>query len=153
MLGSLRVRGRGGRSLNEEWGEEEARAYAGVTVPGYPNFFYTTGPNTAPNHAAGQNIVSEAQIHYIIECLDAMVRQDVVAMEPRQEAFDAWNDEIGERMKIMIWTHPKADSYYNNSKKRIYLSWPYPLVDQWYLMRAPKLEDFLLSPATQKAEA
>jgi len=142
MLGDLTVIGRDGADLGEMWGEEDPRSYLGVTIPGFPNFFYTVGPNSAPNHAAGQNIVSEAQVHYIIECLDAIVARGAKAIEPTRKAFDDWNAMIDERMQQMIWTHPKANSYYNNSKGRVYLSWPYRLVDYWNAMRAPELSHF-----------
>lgn len=142
MIGSLKVIGRDGRDLGEEWGAEDPRAYLGVAVPGYPNFFLTTGPNSAPNHAGGQNIVSETQIHYIIECLDAMVKRGARAMEPTEEAFVAFNAQIDRDLQKLIWTHPKARSYYRNSKGRVFLSNPYRLVDYWTMTRAPKLEDY-----------
>lgn len=145
MLGSLEVIGREGRSLGEEWGEEEARSYMGITIPGYPNFFFSVGPNSAPNHAAGQNIVSEAQVNYMIECLDAVVAAGKRAIEPRQDAFQAWNDMVDARMEQMIWSHPKADSYYNNSKRRVYLSWPYRLVEYWQAMRGPDVKAYELT--------
>jgi len=144
MLGSLTVIGRNGRSLGQEWGEEDARSYLGVTVPGYPNFFLTVGPNSAPNHAAGQNLISEAQIHYIIECLDLLVANRAATIEPTQAAYEAWNAQIDERMKQMIWSHPKAKSYYRNSKGRVFLSWPYRLVDYWTQTRKPVRENFKL---------
>jgi 4-hydroxyacetophenone monooxygenase len=144
MIGNLRVIGRDGADLGERWGEEDPRSYLGVTVPDFPNFFLTVGPNSAPNHAAGQNIISEAQVNYIIECLDAVLEAGARSIEPTKDAFDAWNDKIDARMQDMIWTHPKANSYYNNSKGRIFLSWPYRLVDYWTEMRAPVLSNFEL---------
>ena len=142
MIGSLRVIGRDGRDLGEEWGAEDPRAYLGVTVPGYPNFFLTTGPNSAPNHAGGQNIVSETQIHYIVECLDALVARQARVMEPTQEAFTVFNEQVDKDLQKLIWTHHKARSYYRNSKGRVFLSNPYRLVDYWSMTRAPKLGDF-----------
>jgi len=144
MLGSLQVIGRNGRSLGDEWGEEDARSYLGVTVPGYPNFFLTVGPNSAPNHAAGQNIISEAQVHYIIECLDLVNAQGGSTIEPTQQAYEAWNAQIDKRMEQMIWTHPKAKNYYRNSKGRVFMSWPYRLVDYWVQTRAPIRENFTI---------
>ena len=142
MLGGLTVIGKGGRSLRDEWGHDDPRSYLGVTIPGYPNYFLTVGPNSAPNHAAGQNLISEVQVNYIVECLDWLNSSHSRALEPKRESFDAWNSQIEERMKQMIWTHPKANSYYNNSKGRIFLSWPYRLVDYWNEMRGPKKEHF-----------
>jgi 4-hydroxyacetophenone monooxygenase len=145
MLGSLEVIGRDGNSLGEEWGDEDPRAYLGVAVPGYPNFFMTVGPNSAPNHAAGQNLISETQINFVIECLDRVVAEGKAAIEPTHEAFKAWNEKVDTRMQDMIWTHPKAKSYYNNSKGRVYLSFPFRLVDYWTWTRSPNPGHFHLS--------
>jgi len=144
MLGDLTVIGRDGADLGKMWGEDNPRSYLGLTIPGFPNFFFTVGPNSAPNHAAGQNLVSEAQVHYIIECLDKVIAAGKKSIEPTQKAFDEWNHMIDQRMQQMIWTHPKANSYYNNSKGRVYLSWPYRLVDYWTAMRAPDMAHFNL---------
>ncbi|HWV13532.1 MAG TPA: NAD(P)/FAD-dependent oxidoreductase, partial [Sphingobium sp.] len=144
MMGRLEIRGKGGRSLRDEWGQDDPRSYLGVTVPGYPNYFMTVGPNSAPNHAAGQNLISEAQVNYIIECLDWVNASGARAVEPTQQAFDQWNRAVEDQMKNMIWTHPKAGSYYNNSKGRVFLSWPWRLVDLWNQTRGPVKENFEL---------
>lgn len=143
-LGPLEVIGPNGANLGEIWGEEDPRSYLGVTHPGFPNFFLTVGPNSAPNHAAGQNMLSEAQIHYIIECLDRVVAEGADGIEPTYEAFENWNNQIDERMQQMIWTHPKANSYYNNSRGRNFMSWPYRLVDYWNASRKPEPDHFKL---------
>jgi 4-hydroxyacetophenone monooxygenase len=149
MLGDLRVIGRDGRNLGEEWGEDDPRAYHGLTVPGYPNFFVSPGPNSAPNHAAGQNLISEAQVHYILECLDVLQEKGATAMEPTVEAYERWNEQIERDMEKMVWSHPKSKSYYKNPAGRVFLSCPYRLVDYWRMMRGPIVEDYRFDgPAT-----
>ncbi|HEY4545306.1 MAG TPA: NAD(P)/FAD-dependent oxidoreductase, partial [Pedomonas sp.] len=133
---------RDGRNLRDEWGSDDPRSYLGVTLPGYPNYFLTVGPNSAPNHAAGQNLVSEVQINYIIECLDWTISSKKKAIEPRRDAFDAWNAQIDKRMEQMIWSHPKAKNNYKNARGRVFRSWPYRLVDYWNEMRGPRKEHF-----------
>lgn len=138
MVGDLEIKGTGGRDLGEEWGDEDPRSYLGMCVPGYANYFHTVGPNSAPNHAAGQNLISEAQVNWIIEALDRVNEAGARAFEVRQDAFDAWNRKVDERMPQMIWTHPRANSYYNNSKGRVFLSWPWRLVDFFNATRRPE---------------
>ena len=65
-------------------------------------------------------------------------------IEPTQRAYDAFNAQIDARMPQMIWSHPMARSYYRNSKGRVFLSWPYRLVDYWTATRAPKPGDMQL---------
>jgi 4-hydroxyacetophenone monooxygenase len=137
MVGNLVIKGEGGRDLGEEWGAEDPRSYLGMCVPGYPNYFHTVGPNSAPNHAAGQNLISEAQVNWIIEALDRITESGARAFEVEQGAFDAWNRKVDERMPQMIWTHPRANSYYNNSRGRVFLSWPWRLVDFFNDTRRP----------------
>jgi 4-hydroxyacetophenone monooxygenase len=143
MIGKLTIIGRDGRNLGDEWGEDDPRAYLGITVPGYPNFFLTVGPNSAPNHAAGQNLTSETQINYIIECLDLLVAQNAAAMEPTQEAFVAFNEQIDRDLTGLVWTHPKARSYYRNKQGRVFMSNPYRLVDYWKMTRSPVVEHYV----------
>jgi 4-hydroxyacetophenone monooxygenase len=144
MMGNLEITGIDGRRLRDEWGTEDPRAYFGMMVPGYPNYFHTVGPNSAPNHAAGQNLISERQVNWIIECLDHITAKDAKALMPSERAYLDWNARVEDQMTRMIWSHPKANSYYNNSKKRNYLSWPWRLVDLWEQSRHPRAEDFEL---------
>ncbi len=144
MVGNLTVKGLGGRDLGEEWGEDDPRSYMGMVMPGFPNLFWTVGPNSAPNHAAGQNLISECQVNWIIEALDRVVDADAKSFEVRQDAFEAWNRKVEARMPQMIWSHPKANSYYNNSKGRVFLSWPWRLVDFFNETRAPAEGSYIL---------
>ena len=144
MLGNLTVKGIGGRDLGAEWGEEDARSYMGMCVPGYPNYFHTVGPNSAPNHAAGQNLISECQINWIIEALDRVTEAGAKSFEVTEQAYDDWNRKVEARMPQMIWSHPRASSYYMNSKRRIFLSWPWRLVDFFNETRAPAEGSYVL---------
>ena len=144
MAGWLDIIGRDGRNLREEWGDEDPFAYFGLMVPGYPNYFHILGPNSGPNHGAGANLVAEAQVNYILECLDLIVEADAAALEPTHEACEAFNERVQGQMPKMIWTHPKANSYYKNSKGRVIGSWPFRLLDLWNESRTPKADDFLI---------
>ena len=138
MSGDLVITGRDGRNLGEEWGDEDPRAYLGTTMEGFPNLFWIVGPNSAPNHAGGHNLIVEGHVHYIIECLDMMREKGACTIEATKEAFDAYNGQVDEDLKSMVWSHPKARSYYRNSKGRVFLSSPYRLVDMWTMLREPK---------------
>src|SRR5205814_9771081 len=45
FLMPMKVVGRGGVDLHSHW-DGDARAYLGITIPGFPNFFVLYGPNT-----------------------------------------------------------------------------------------------------------
>jgi cation diffusion facilitator CzcD-associated flavoprotein CzcO len=44
-LGTMEVRGRAGRTLQDVWAGEPS-AFLGLTVPGFPNFYMLYGPGT-----------------------------------------------------------------------------------------------------------
>ena len=145
VVGPLEIVGKGGRRIQEDWGEDDPRSYLGVMAPGYPNFFFVLGPNSAPNHAAGVNMVLEAQVNWMIETLDLMVAQGARVVEPTVAAYDKWNAEVEAQMKHMIWSHPKAKSYYLNSAGRNVISCPFRLADYWSWTRHPDPQALLLS--------
>ncbi|WP_236147461.1 NAD(P)/FAD-dependent oxidoreductase [Mycolicibacterium sp. CH28] len=54
FLWPMEIIGRSGRSLREQWGQDDARAYLGVTVPDFPNFFILS---TVPTPMQGMEAV------------------------------------------------------------------------------------------------
>jgi 4-hydroxyacetophenone monooxygenase len=42
----------------------------------------------------------------------------------------------------MIWMHEGVNTYYRNSKGRVYSVMPWRLVDYWNMTRAPQLTDY-----------
>ena len=73
FLTPMQVAGRGGVDLHERW-DGDARAYLGITVPGFPNLFLMYGPNT--NIVVNGSIIyfSECEAHYIVESVRAAAR-------------------------------------------------------------------------------
>ena len=68
----MKVTGRGGVDLHEQW-DGDARAYLGITVPGFPNLFCLYGPNT--NIVINGSIVyfSECGVRYILGCIELLL--------------------------------------------------------------------------------
>ncbi len=66
---SEHIVGRGGLTIQEAW-RDGMTAHLGTTVAGFPNLFMLMGPNSG---GGAQSIlfVIEAQVHYIVECLEA----------------------------------------------------------------------------------
>ncbi len=150
MLAPMHIVGRDGVVLRERWGDDEAEAYQGTVIPGFPNFFVTPGPNSAPNHAGGMNILIEIQAKYIVNCLNMMLDRDARTFDVRAEANAAWNEKVQAELQTMIWTHPRARSYYRNSKGRVTVSCPYRLVDFWTMLSEMTPDDFMLDPLRQQ---
>jgi cation diffusion facilitator CzcD-associated flavoprotein CzcO len=144
FLSTVDIRGRGGRTLTQEWGDSP-RAYRGGTVPGFPNLFITSAPNYSPGHGAGANFSMEVMAHYIMECLQLMALRGASTMEVTQQAYEEYVAQIDEAMQGTVWCHtPNAHTYYRSQSGRVVVATPYRLVDLWKQHRAPVEQDFIL---------
>jgi 4-hydroxyacetophenone monooxygenase len=141
FLTPMKVTGRGGVDLHERWGGD-ARAYLGITLPAFPNFFMLYGPNT--NIVANGSIIyfSECEVHYILGCLHEMLTRDLSAIEPTSEAHDAYNAEVDEQNLRMAWGVSSVNSWYKNATGRTAQNWPFTLLDFWQRTRRPDLEHY-----------
>lgn len=152
FLAPMQVYGRSGRSLREEWGGDDARAYLGLTVEGFPNLFLIYGPNT--NGSGGSYFsFAEAQIRYILQVIDALARGDVGAVEPRADVMSEYNARMDEELSRMVWTHPRVNSYYRNSKGRVTANRPWSVVGYWSMIREVDFDDFITEPVREPVEA
>jgi len=95
FLTPMRVVGRGGRDLHEDW-RRGAAAYLGMEVSGYPNFHVLYGPNT--NLGSGSIIyMLECQQRYIVQLLQDQNARGWRAAEISEQAEQAWIEEMRHR--------------------------------------------------------
>jgi cation diffusion facilitator CzcD-associated flavoprotein CzcO len=118
-----RLRGRGGVSLADHFAEHGMQAYKGATVHGFPNLFFVVGPNTGLGHSS-MIFMIEAQVAYLVDALAQMRASGVAAVEPTQQAQDAWNDDLQRRMKRTVWSTGGCSSWYLDSHGRNVTLWP-----------------------------
>jgi 4-hydroxyacetophenone monooxygenase len=142
FLTPMKVKGKGGRDLHEEQWRGDARAYLGITLPGYPNFFIMYGPNT--NIVVNGSIVffSECEIHYIMGLIEMVLARGAASFEVKKEVHDVFNEKIDAANKGMAWGVPQVTSWYKNALGRVSQNWPFPLVDYWQATREPNPADF-----------
>lgn len=144
FLTSFEARGRSGRSLREVWEDDNAKAYLGMTIPDFPNFFCMYGPNLQPGHGGSLIFVVEMQMRYIMDVLKKMLTQDLGAVECRQDVHDAYNERVDELHANMVWTHPGMETYYRNARGRIVVNSPYRNAVYYDMTRAANLGDFVV---------
>jgi 4-hydroxyacetophenone monooxygenase len=144
FLMPMTVVGRNGVDLHEHWAGD-ARAYLGITVPGFPNLFMLYGPNT--NIVINGSIVyfSECEVHYVLGCLRLLLENGHRALDCRPEVHDAYNARIDEGNMQMAWGASDVNSWYKNAKGRVAQNWPFTLLDYWRQTRAPEAADYVLS--------
>lgn len=144
FLRTFRIVGRKGEELHERW-KGDARAYLGMTIPGFPNFFTIYGPNT--NIVVNGSIIffSEASVRYIVNCLKYLAETGAKTMEPKKDVHDAFNAKVDEANKGFAWGLPDAKSWYKNQFGRVSQNWPFRLVDYWNATVKPDPKDFVVS--------
>ncbi len=142
LLAPMKIIGIGGRELHDDWDGDDARAYLGTVVPGYPNFFCLYGPNTQFGHGGSLITVVERQMHYIMSLLRKMFAQGFANIEVRQDVHDAYNAKVDETHQQMVWTYPGVESYYKNSKGRVVVNNPFRIIDVWHMTETADLDEY-----------
>ncbi len=148
MLAPMRVFGVGGRELHEDWDGDDARAYLGTTVPGYPNFFCLYGPNTQYGHGGSLISVLERQMHYVMSLLRQMFAGGISSVDVRRDVHDAYNAKVDETHAGLVWTYPGVEGYVRNSKGRIVVNNPFRILDMWRMTETADLADYHLGRAS-----
>jgi 4-hydroxyacetophenone monooxygenase len=144
FLTPMQVFGRDGVELHEHWAGD-ARAYLGVTVPGFPNLFCLYGPNT--NIVVNGSIVyfSECGVRYILGCLGLLLRNHKQRLDVRKDVHDEFNEQVDAQNQAMAWGWSDVNTWYKNAKGRITQNWPFTLLEYWQRTREPNPEDFELT--------
>ncbi|ORX04675.1 flavin-containing monooxygenase [Mycolicibacillus trivialis] len=95
------ITGVDGRDLASEW-SRGAYAYRSVAVSGYPNLFFTFGPNSGPGHNSAL-VYMEAQIDYIVEAIGTLLQFDWKSLDVRPEVQERYNEDIQQRLQSTTW--------------------------------------------------
>ncbi|MDF3031644.1 MAG: monooxygenase [Moraxellaceae bacterium] len=95
------VIGLDGRTLDEAW-KAGPRAYKTVAQPGFPNYFMMMGPHS-PVGNFSLTIIAETQANYILRWVREWAAGRIDAVNPIQEAADAFNAELREAAKDTVW--------------------------------------------------
>jgi cation diffusion facilitator CzcD-associated flavoprotein CzcO len=122
FVAPMEIVGRDGRTLDEEWATV-ARAYLGLSVPGFPNLFLLYGPNT--NGGTGSVIYTiEAGVDHVIAALRALKDADARQIEIRREAAEEFDRELREALADTVW-HTGCTSWYVDENGNDPNQWPW----------------------------
>jgi 4-hydroxyacetophenone monooxygenase len=130
FLTPMTVKGRDGVDLHERWAGD-ARAYLGVTVPGFPNFFCLYGPNT--NIVINGSIIyfSECGTRYVLNLVELLLARGASAVEVRGDVHDEYNLRVDAENQGMAWGWSSVSSWYKNDLGRVSQNWPFTLLEYW----------------------
>jgi cation diffusion facilitator CzcD-associated flavoprotein CzcO len=149
FLAPMTIEGVGGRSLHDEW-RGHARAYLGLTVSGFPNFFMMYGPNTNLGHNSIIFMI-ECQTRYILDCLRQMDARHLGTIDVRRDVLDAYHAAIQRELAGTVWA-ATAKSWYKTADGTITNNWSGTTFRYWRKTRRADLACYDVTARAARAE-
>jgi 4-hydroxyacetophenone monooxygenase len=146
FLWPAEVRGRKGVSLRDDWESHGPRAYLGMMVPRFPNFFMLYGPNSQPV-SGGVSLPSWFQIWaaYIAQCLHTMFEAGHAQVEVKESAFEAYNahlDAVGSALAFIKDAGSVERNYYVDAERgRLIVNTPHETAELYAMQKAPNRDE------------
>ncbi|MDE1997592.1 MAG: NAD(P)/FAD-dependent oxidoreductase [Burkholderiales bacterium] len=119
---SYPVIGKGGRSVQDVW-KEYPRAYLGTTLPGFPNLFVVTGPNTGIGHTSAIFVI-DSQMEYIRRAIQAVLKRKARSIEVKPQAEEDYTRMIHREMKPTVWASGGCHSWYQSKSGHVIAMFP-----------------------------
>ena len=119
---SYPVIGKGGSTLAEAW-QAFPRAYLGTAIPGFPNLFVVTGPNTGIGHTSAIFVI-EAQMNYILKSIKQLDKVGAKSIEVKPEAEAAYTGMIHSEMEKTVWKTGGCKSWYQSKSGHVIAMFP-----------------------------
>jgi cation diffusion facilitator CzcD-associated flavoprotein CzcO len=116
----IKLTGQGGMTLAEAW-KDGAEGYRGVMVPGFPNYFTVTGPNTGVGTTSVVFMI-EQTMSFIMRCLKQAGPNKMVSVTP--EACADYNRNMQSSFDDTVWASG-CQSWYRKADGRIETLYPY----------------------------
>ena len=131
-----------GRSLTDRW-RDRTSSYLAMTVDGFPNFFMSLGPNAALG-TGNLLMLIERQSTYVASCLAKIQIQNVLTMQPKSSAVNAFTNFCDEYFKRTVFSE-ECSSWYkgdNSNNGRITALWPGSSLQAIEALKDVRWEDF-----------
>ncbi|WP_033050351.1 flavin-containing monooxygenase [Pseudomonas sp. Ant30-3] len=145
FLMPINITGRDGLALHEVWKDNDARAYMGMTVPGFPNMFCMYGPNTGLVVYSTIIQFSEFTATYIVDAVRLLLEGGHQSMEIKPQVFESYNQRVDQANGLRAWGFSKVNSWYKNSKGRVTQNFPFNAVEFWRRTHEVEPTDYHLS--------
>jgi hypothetical protein len=132
-----------GVTLDVAWANG-AFAHKTITVPGFPNLFLLTGPNSPIGNFSLISI-NELQSDYIMQLIDQWTSGRVDEIEPKLEVTRQFNEDLQNAMGHTVWVSGCKSWYFDSFGKLA--MWPWSMEKFREEMAAPNLAEFQLRKA------
>ena len=104
----IRIQGLDGRLLNDKW-KMGTYTYLGLTTSGFPNFYFTYGPQGPTAFSNGPSC-NELQGDWILTLLESMRKKGQTRVNPKLEEEQRWKSSVNELALKGVRGH--TDSWY-----------------------------------------
>ncbi len=122
FVAPMEIAGSGGRTLVDAWAEV-ARAYFGLTVPGFPNMFLLYGPNTNGGSGSVVNTL-ECGIGHLLAALREMEASGASRIEVRSAAAEEFDRELRAALAGTVW-QAGCHNWYLDENGNDSSNWPW----------------------------
>ncbi len=95
------ITGLNGCQLADEW-SGGAKAYKSINVSGYPNLFFTFGPNSGPGHNSAL-VYMESQIDYAVKAIKTILIKNLKALDVKAQVQEKYNEDMQKRLAKTNW--------------------------------------------------
>lgn len=144
------VTGINGVDLRDAW-KDAAEAYMGINVSGFPNLHLLVGPNTGLGHNSIIFMI-EAQVNHIMDALAKLKAKKADYLDVKQEAQDAFVNEVQEQLKGTVWTSG-CNSWYQQADGKNTALWPFSTWRYWLRTRKVKESHYRFLRARKNTHA
>jgi 4-hydroxyacetophenone monooxygenase len=135
----MKVTGRDGRTLDQLWAKDGARAYLGCMMPGFPNLWSVYGPNT--NGGLPVAAFHEMIAWYTLQCMERLILGDERSMTVKEDAYWRYNELVDRLNNTKVWSDKRAHNYYWQPNGRSCTMNPFTPPEMWRFLRKPDFAD------------
>ena len=127
-LKKINISGVGGQKLAKKW-EKATRTYLGMSVAGFPNMFFTYGPQ-APTALCNGPTCAEIQGDWIVNMMKHMRKDTKTKIEPEHEVEKEWAEDISNFANVSLLPTTRSVCFPSTN---IFLPISLSKALQWYM--------------------
>jgi 4-hydroxyacetophenone monooxygenase len=144
FLWPMEVKGRE-KTVEELWSVDGPRAYRGVMMPGFPNFFVIYGPNTNVYNGMQLVQIEELVTRFALDRIKELVVGDQRAVDVTENAYREYNGLLDEWEDRKIYSDPRAHNYFRGQYGRSPTNCGIPGGEMWRLLKEPSEGDLIFN--------
>lgn len=142
-------KGRHGHSLQDRWSKDGARAYMGLLVPDFPNFFILYGPNAlnAVGDIGTLPAMAEKWASYTAQAIMHVLETGASSIEIKEEAYEAYNTKLDDASHGLVWVADEGSAAKNYwlIDGRLQVNFPWRYEEMFFMLARPDFSQMTVS--------